>query len=49
MKLDLKKGKAIFITGREGPYICETSRIPRFLDNRLTEGSEVLRFMRRLV
>jgi hypothetical protein len=27
----LKKGKAISVTGREGPYGCETSRLPHFL------------------
>jgi hypothetical protein len=35
------KGKAIPVTGREGPYGCETSRVPHFLDNRLTDGGEV--------
>jgi hypothetical protein len=29
-------------TGREGPYGCETSRLPYFLLNRLTEGSKVV-------
>jgi hypothetical protein len=43
--LDLKvyiKGKAISITGREGPWGCEMSRLPHFLDNRLTDGGEVV-------
>jgi hypothetical protein len=31
------KGKAI----RRGPKGCETSRLPYFLDNRLTDGGEV--------
>jgi hypothetical protein len=31
------KGKAIPVTGRESPYVCETSSLPHFLDNRLTE------------
>jgi hypothetical protein len=35
-------GKAIPVTGREGPYGCETSRLPHFLDNRLTDGGEVV-------
>jgi hypothetical protein len=35
------KGKAIPVTGREGPYGCETSRLPHFLDNRLTHGDEI--------
>jgi hypothetical protein len=33
-----KKSKAIPVTGRGGPQGCETSRIPHFLDNRLTDG-----------
>jgi hypothetical protein len=36
------KGKAIPVTGREGPYGCETSRLPHFLDTRLTDGGEVV-------
>jgi hypothetical protein len=39
-----KKGKAIPVTGREG---CETSRLPLFLDNRLTDGGEVVSLTRR--
>jgi hypothetical protein len=35
--------KAIPITGRGGPYGCETSRLPHFLGNRLTDGGEVAR------
>jgi hypothetical protein len=38
----LSKGKAIPVTGCEGPSGCETSRLPHFLDNRLTEGGEVV-------
>jgi hypothetical protein len=38
----LGKGKAIPVTGREGPEGCETSRLPHFLDNRLTNGGEVV-------
>jgi hypothetical protein len=38
---EAKKGKAIPVTGRGGPQGCETSRLPHFLDNRLTDGSEV--------
>jgi hypothetical protein len=33
---------AIPITGRGGPQGCETSRLPHFLDSRLTNGSEVV-------
>jgi hypothetical protein len=35
-------GKAIPVTGRAGPLGCETSRLPHFLDNRLTDGGEVV-------
>jgi hypothetical protein len=35
------KGKSIPVTGRGGPQGCETSMLPHFLDNRLTDGSEV--------
>jgi hypothetical protein len=34
------KGKAILVTGHEGPLCCETSRIPHFLDNRLTDSGK---------
>jgi hypothetical protein len=33
-----EKKKAVPVTGREGPEGCETSRLPHFLDNRLTDG-----------
>jgi hypothetical protein len=35
------KDKDIPITGRGDPWGCETSRIPYFLDDRLTDGYEV--------
>jgi hypothetical protein len=35
-------GKAIPVTGRGGPYVCETSRFPHFLENRLTDGGEIV-------
>jgi hypothetical protein len=38
---------AIPITGREGPLGCEMSRLPHFLDNRLTDDGEVVSLMRR--
>jgi hypothetical protein len=38
----IKKGKVIPITGRGGPYGCETSRLPHFLDNRLTDGGKFI-------
>jgi hypothetical protein len=36
------KGKAIPVTGREGPQGCERSRLPRLLDNRFTDGGKVV-------
>jgi hypothetical protein len=33
-----RKCKAILVTGSGGPLGCETSRLPHFLDNRLTDG-----------
>jgi hypothetical protein len=35
------------VTGRGGPYGCETSRFPHFLDNRLTDGGEFVSLTRR--
>jgi hypothetical protein len=34
------KGKAIPVTDRGGPQGCETSRLPYFIDSRLTDGGE---------
>jgi hypothetical protein len=39
--------KAIPVTGRGGPYGCETSRLPQFLENRLTDGGEVVSLLHR--
>jgi hypothetical protein len=39
---DICKGKAIPVTGRGGPYGCDTSRLPHLLDSRLTDGGEVV-------
>jgi hypothetical protein len=38
----VKKGKAIPVRGRGGPYGWETSRLPHFLDNRFTDGGEAV-------
>jgi hypothetical protein len=35
-------GKAFPVTGRGGPYGCETSRLSHYLENRLTVGVEVV-------
>jgi hypothetical protein len=48
MKHKKKKSKAIPVTDHGGPKGCETSRIPHLLDNRLTDGGEVVSFMGRL-
>jgi hypothetical protein len=42
-----KEGKVIPATGRGGPYCCETSRLPHLLENRLTDGGEVVSLTRR--
>jgi hypothetical protein len=42
-----KKGKAIPVTGREGPQGCETSRLSQFLDNRLAACGKVVSLTRR--
>jgi hypothetical protein len=41
-----KRGKAIPVTGREGPWGCETSKLPHFLDNQLIDGGVVVCLMR---
>jgi hypothetical protein len=38
----IKKGKAIPVTGHEVPQGCELSWLPHFLNNRLTDGGEVV-------
>jgi hypothetical protein len=35
-------GKVISATGLRSPYVCEISRLPRFLYNRFTDGIEVV-------
>jgi hypothetical protein len=41
------KGKAILVTGPGEPLGCNTSRIPLFLDSRLTDGGEAISLTRR--
>jgi hypothetical protein len=41
------KGKAIPVTGLESPQDCETSRLPHFLDNRLTDCGKTVSLTRR--
>jgi hypothetical protein len=41
------KGKAIPVAGRGGPWVCETSRLTHSLENRLTDGGEVISLKRR--
>jgi hypothetical protein len=36
------KCKVIPVTGRGGPQSCETSRLPHFLENRLTDVGEIV-------
>jgi hypothetical protein len=40
------KSKAFPVTGRGGPWGCETSRLPYFLYNRLTDGGKVFSLTR---
>jgi hypothetical protein len=44
---NIHKGKAIPVTGRGGSQGCETSRLPHFPDNRLTDCGEVVTLTRR--
>jgi hypothetical protein len=41
------KGKAISVICHGDAQGCETSRLPHFLDNRLSDGGGVVRFIRR--
>jgi hypothetical protein len=47
--LKRQKGKSIPVTGRGGPLGCERSRLPYFLDNRFTDGGEVVSLTRLLL
>jgi hypothetical protein len=46
-KCATQKGKAIRVTGGGGPQGCVASRLPHFLDNRLTDDGEVVSLKRR--
>jgi hypothetical protein len=41
------KSMNISVTGHGGPDGCESSRLPHLLDNRLTDGGEVVGLTRR--
>jgi hypothetical protein len=45
---NIKKGKAIPVTGCGGPQGCEMSSLPHLLDNQLTDDSEVVSLMHQL-
>jgi hypothetical protein len=46
-KLKGKMGKAILTINRGGPWDCEMSRLPHFLDNWLKDGGEIVILTRR--
>jgi hypothetical protein len=39
--------KSILVIGRGGPYGCVASKLPHFVNNRLTDGDEVVSHMHR--
>jgi hypothetical protein len=41
-EISSKRGKAVPITGPEGPQVSERSRLPHLLDSRLIDGGEVV-------
>jgi hypothetical protein len=49
IKKQVKKNKDVPVTGRGGPSGCATSRLPHFLDNWLTDDSEMPLTPRRLL
>jgi hypothetical protein len=44
--IPLAKGRAVPVTDRGGPQGCDTSTLPHFLNNRLTDGGEVVSLTR---
>jgi hypothetical protein len=45
--LKIIKGKAIPVRGHGSPQVCETSRLPHFLESRLADGGKIVSLMRR--
>jgi hypothetical protein len=45
--VEVKKGKAIPVTGRGGPWGCERSRLPHYVGNRPRDGGKVVSLARR--
>jgi hypothetical protein len=43
--IEWQKGKAMSVTGHEGLYGCEMSRLPHFVYSKLTNGKEVVSLM----
>jgi hypothetical protein len=43
------KAKTVPVTGRRVPEGCETSRLPHFLENRFTNGGEVVSLTRQAI
>jgi hypothetical protein len=41
------KSKAVPVPGREGPWGCETLRVPHYLDIQLIDGGKVVSLTRR--
>jgi hypothetical protein len=46
LRTDFVKCKVISVTDLGGPYGCETSRLPHFLDNRFINGGKVVSITR---
>jgi hypothetical protein len=44
---EVKKSKAIIVTGRGGLQDCEMLRIPHCVDNRLTDGGKAVNLKHR--
>jgi hypothetical protein len=44
LRVRRENSKAIPVTGRGGPEVCEMSRLPHCLDNRLIDGGEFVSY-----